>query len=139
MRGVLERLALEAELIILDSPPLLAVTDSAVLSAMVDGTLLVIDSGRSRRRAVRRVDNRSPGPVPMSWESPSIACRAKPARRTTGTAATEPERMPRRVLKRRTPRRAVRSSERAHTAAAGLGGVVARVAFASWRGVRVHR
>ena len=53
MRGVLERLALEAELIILDSPPLLAVTDSAVLSAMVDGTLLVIDSGRSRRRAVR--------------------------------------------------------------------------------------
>lgn len=53
MRGVLERLALEAELIILDSPPLLAVTDSAVLSAMVDGTLLVINSGRSRRRAVR--------------------------------------------------------------------------------------
>ena len=42
-----------ADLVIFDSPPLQAVTDAAVLSSFVDGTLLVIDAGRSRRRVVR--------------------------------------------------------------------------------------
>jgi capsular exopolysaccharide synthesis family protein len=53
MRVVLERLGAGGELLILDSPPLLAVTDSAVLSAFLDATLLVIDVGRSHRGAVR--------------------------------------------------------------------------------------
>ena len=54
MRVVLERLSGEADLIIFDSPPLEAVTDAAILSSYCDGTLLVIDARRSRRRVVRR-------------------------------------------------------------------------------------
>ncbi len=42
-----------ADLIIFDSPPLQAVTDASVISSFVDGTLLVIDASRSRRRVVR--------------------------------------------------------------------------------------
>ena len=53
MRTLLERLASEADLVILDSPPLLAVADAAVLGSLADGTLLVIDAERSRRRQVR--------------------------------------------------------------------------------------
>ena len=53
MRTTLERLRGSADLIILDSPPLQAVTDAAILSSLVDGTLLVIDAGRSHRRTVR--------------------------------------------------------------------------------------
>ncbi len=53
MQAVLGFLKESADLVIFDSPPLQAVTDSAVLSSYVDGTLLVVDAGRSRRRAVR--------------------------------------------------------------------------------------
>jgi succinoglycan biosynthesis transport protein ExoP len=53
MRAIVDRLKGEADLVIFDSPPLQAVTDAAILSSFLDGTLLVIDAGRSRRRAVR--------------------------------------------------------------------------------------
>ena len=54
MRDLLARMATEADLIVVDSPPLQAVTDAAVLSASLDGALLVIHSGRTRRGAVRQ-------------------------------------------------------------------------------------
>ncbi len=53
MRTVLERLKAEGDLLILDSPPIQAVTDGAILSSFLDATLLVIDARRSRRRTVR--------------------------------------------------------------------------------------
>ncbi len=53
MRTVLERLKASADLVVFDSPPLQAVTDAAILSSFLDGTLFVIDAGHSRRRAVR--------------------------------------------------------------------------------------
>lgn len=53
MQIVLATLQREADLVIFDSPPLGAVTDAAVLSSFVDGTLFVIDARRSRRRVVR--------------------------------------------------------------------------------------
>ena len=53
MRAAVDRLKAEADLLIFDSPPLQAVTDAAILSSFLDGTLLVVDAGRSRRRAVR--------------------------------------------------------------------------------------
>jgi capsular exopolysaccharide synthesis family protein len=53
MRTVLERLKANADLIIFDSPPLQAVTDSAILSSFLDATLFVIDASHSRRNAVR--------------------------------------------------------------------------------------
>lgn len=54
MRTVLERLAGDADLVIVDSPPLQAVADAAILSSITDGTLLVIDTGRTRRAAAER-------------------------------------------------------------------------------------
>jgi non-specific protein-tyrosine kinase len=53
MQTVLARLKEDADLVIFDSPPLQAVTDAAVLGSLTEGALLVVDAGRSRRRAVR--------------------------------------------------------------------------------------
>lgn len=53
MLTVLQRLQANQDVLIIDSPPLRAVTDAAILSAFVDGTLLVIDASKSRRPAVR--------------------------------------------------------------------------------------
>ena len=55
-----------ADFIILDSPPVLAVTDAMVLSGYVDGVLLVVTSGRSLKGNVRRtlrLLERGPAPV----------------------------------------------------------------------------
>jgi Mrp family chromosome partitioning ATPase len=53
MRSALERLKSGTDLIVFDSPPLQAVTDSAILSSFTDVTVFVIDARRSRRRTVR--------------------------------------------------------------------------------------
>jgi capsular exopolysaccharide synthesis family protein len=53
MRQVLERLRGAADIVVLDSPPVQAVTDAAILSSYVDGVLLVVDASHGRRRAVR--------------------------------------------------------------------------------------
>ena len=53
MHTVMERLAASAEFVVLDSPPLQAVTDAAILSSLVDGTVFVVDAGRTRSGAVR--------------------------------------------------------------------------------------
>lgn len=51
MRTVISRLGEAADFVIFDSPPLQAVTDAAILSSEVDGTVLVVDSGRTRSGA----------------------------------------------------------------------------------------
>jgi len=53
MQTVLQRLQQDSDLVIFDSPPLLAVTDAAVLSSFLDGTIMVIDAAKGRRRTVR--------------------------------------------------------------------------------------
>ncbi|HEU4671542.1 MAG TPA: polysaccharide biosynthesis tyrosine autokinase [Candidatus Limnocylindrales bacterium] len=53
MRSVLKHLADAAELVVIDAPPMAAVADAAILSSRLDGTLLVVDTSRSHRRAVR--------------------------------------------------------------------------------------
>jgi polysaccharide biosynthesis transport protein len=53
MRTVLGRLSEIADLVIVDSPPLRAVTDAVLLSSITDGTLFVVDAGRTRRGAIR--------------------------------------------------------------------------------------
>ena len=50
---VLEHLTSVFDIVVIDSPPVQAVADAAILSAIVDGTLFVIDSGKTRRNAVR--------------------------------------------------------------------------------------
>jgi len=51
---VLEELANRFDRVILDSPPLQAVTDAVVLSKLVDGTILVVRSGKTLRDEIRR-------------------------------------------------------------------------------------
>ena len=51
MKVILERLSAAVELVVIDSPPLRAVTDAAILASITDGTIFVIDAGRTRRGA----------------------------------------------------------------------------------------
>jgi len=44
MRNFLKKLRDQFDLIILDSPPIIAVTDSEILTSMVDGTILIVSS-----------------------------------------------------------------------------------------------
>ena len=43
-----------ADVVIYDSPPVLMVADAAILSSRVDGTVLVIEAGRTRREVARQ-------------------------------------------------------------------------------------
>ena len=54
MATLLEQLLEQFDLVIFDSPPLLAAPDATVLSIMAQGTLLVSSPERSSRRALRR-------------------------------------------------------------------------------------
>jgi len=54
MEELLDELAEQADVVVIDSPPTLAVTDAAVLARHVDGVLLVVNAGETRREPVRR-------------------------------------------------------------------------------------
>ena len=54
MQNVLREAKEQFDVVLFDSPPLLAVTDAAVLATMVDGTVLVVRMGATARQAVRR-------------------------------------------------------------------------------------
>lgn len=52
MRDILALLRDEVDIVILDGTPLLGTADAAVLTAQVDGVLLVVDAGRTRPHAL---------------------------------------------------------------------------------------
>jgi non-specific protein-tyrosine kinase len=54
MAEAIAALTQEADMVILDAPPVLAVTDASLLAAQVDGTLLVVRAGATRREHVQR-------------------------------------------------------------------------------------
>ena len=54
MAELIQRLEQLADILIFDSPPLLAVTDAAVLSSRVDGVILVTQANRTRRETARQ-------------------------------------------------------------------------------------
>lgn len=54
MRELLAALAEQADILVLDSPPILAVSDAAILASQVDGVLLVVDAGKTRAEIARR-------------------------------------------------------------------------------------
>jgi capsular exopolysaccharide synthesis family protein len=54
MKEMLQILGERYDHIVIDSPPLLKVTDPVILSTMVDGVILVVHGGRSTREVVRR-------------------------------------------------------------------------------------
>jgi tyrosine-protein kinase Etk/Wzc len=54
MKKLIERFKEHYDVILFDSPPVVAVTDAAVLSTQIDGTILIISSGETTRNAVNR-------------------------------------------------------------------------------------
>jgi non-specific protein-tyrosine kinase len=53
MEEVIAALSEQADQILFDTPPVVAVTDAAVLATKVDGVLLVISAGKTRREYAR--------------------------------------------------------------------------------------
>ncbi len=54
MKALLERLKTAFDFILIDTPPILSVTDSQVLGKMVDGLVLVVRADRTPREALRQ-------------------------------------------------------------------------------------
>jgi capsular exopolysaccharide synthesis family protein len=54
MKATLEELKQKFDIVLFDSPPIIAVTDAAVLSSQLDGVILVIKSGQTDREAAFR-------------------------------------------------------------------------------------
>jgi len=54
MRDLLEEAKTTFDMVVIDSPPVLAVTDASVISSVVDGTIVVVRVGKTARDAVRR-------------------------------------------------------------------------------------
>lgn len=54
MRSVIRALEGEADIVIFDTPPAAIVTDAVVLAAQVDGVVLVVNAGATRRGMLRR-------------------------------------------------------------------------------------
>jgi capsular exopolysaccharide synthesis family protein len=54
MEDLIERLKGDFDLVVFDTPPIIAVTDAAILSTKVDGSLLVVKSGQTNYDAVIR-------------------------------------------------------------------------------------
>ena len=51
---LLQTLTGEAEYVLVDAPPVLAVTDAALWASQVDGTLLAVTAGRTKREQAQR-------------------------------------------------------------------------------------
>jgi len=54
MKGLVDELKGQADIVLFDSPPTLVVADAAILGTCVDGVLLVNDAGRTRTNELRR-------------------------------------------------------------------------------------
>ena len=54
MSEIIEALTKEADLVIFDTPPVAAVSDSAILGQKLDHTLMVVQSGRTRKPVAKR-------------------------------------------------------------------------------------
>lgn len=57
MSKLISRLCTLADVLLFDSPPVLAVTDAAVLASYTDGVLLVVESGRTPKEESRKALN----------------------------------------------------------------------------------
>jgi capsular exopolysaccharide synthesis family protein len=57
-KELLEKLAEEADIVLIDSPPMLVVADAAILSSIVDGVILVIKSAKTKIEEVKQAKER---------------------------------------------------------------------------------
>ena len=53
MASLLKEMTAKFDMVLIDSPPILPVTDAAILGRMVGGTLLVVDTGRLHKAQLR--------------------------------------------------------------------------------------
>lgn len=53
MAAMIERMSASADIVLFDTPPVVAVTDAAALAPRVDGVLLVLHAGHTRRDRAR--------------------------------------------------------------------------------------
>ncbi|PDW03913.1 CpsD/CapB family tyrosine-protein kinase [Candidatus Viridilinea mediisalina] len=53
MAAMIERMSANADIVLFDTPPVVAVTDAAALAPRVDGVLLVLHAGHTRRDRAR--------------------------------------------------------------------------------------
>ena len=58
MDEVITRLAEQADMVLFDAPPVVAVTDASLLASKVDGVLLVVKAGNTRRDHVHSAKDR---------------------------------------------------------------------------------
>jgi capsular exopolysaccharide synthesis family protein len=58
MRQLLGELAAKYDFVVVDSPPLIPVSDAMLLSTMVDGVVLVVDSSRTPKKQIRAARTR---------------------------------------------------------------------------------
>jgi polysaccharide biosynthesis transport protein len=61
MRDMMDLLTQRYDHIVIDSPPLINVTDPVILSTMVDGVIMVVHAGKSTRDVVRRASQELTG------------------------------------------------------------------------------
>ncbi len=54
MEAAIARLGADADIVLFDTPPVIAVTDAAILATRVDGVLLVLQAGKTRRDRARQ-------------------------------------------------------------------------------------
>ena len=54
MDAVIAQLSERADIVLFDAPPVVTVSDAAVLASRVDGVLLVVNAGRTRREYAQR-------------------------------------------------------------------------------------
>jgi Mrp family chromosome partitioning ATPase len=53
MQSLIRHFREQSDLVVIDTPPALAVADAAILSTMVDGVILVCDPNKTKRRDLR--------------------------------------------------------------------------------------
>ena len=58
MDEVIARLVEQADVVLFDAPPVVAVTDASLLASKVHGVLLVVKAGDTRREHVRAAKDR---------------------------------------------------------------------------------
>jgi non-specific protein-tyrosine kinase len=54
MEALISTLKARADIVLFDAPPILAVTDAALLASKLDGVLLVVSAGRTKREHAQR-------------------------------------------------------------------------------------
>ena len=113
MRELLAQLTALADIVVLDTPPTMAVSDTAILASEVDGVLLVLDAGKTRRElALRALTGLHQ--VQARWSAQYLTAYPHAAPARTITTITTTMRVTARKMGRKKP-------------ATGLAGLMARL------------